>query len=372
VAGADTQPAHLTVGYELTGLELDAAGSARAMRGLRSALEERSDVTVVPLAHPRRTRLRLGRIARGLSRELLYFPVVLPRRAGRLSLDLLHCPMPLAPLRARTPLVVTVHDMAVWDHPEWFERPIVLQQRLILARALRRARRILTPSQSTRQRLLDVLEVDANGVDVAPWGVDERFSPGPPSGRILESLGVDGPYVLAVGTLEPRKNVEAGLEAFERLVRDGAEHQLVVAGARGWREDELVARLRASPASARVLVLGRVGEQHLLALYRGADCLVYPSRYEGFGFPPLEAMACGTPVVCARTTSLPEVVGDSAILFELEDRDALHDALADLLASPALREDLAGRGPARAARFTWERCAELTVRAYRHAAGDGV
>jgi glycosyltransferase involved in cell wall biosynthesis len=368
VAGADTQLAHLTVGYELTGLELDAAGSARAMRGLRGALEARSDVTVVPLAHRRRTRLRMGRIARGLSRELLYFPVVLPRRASRLSLDLLHCPMPLAPLWPRTPLVVTVHDMAVWDHPEWFERPIALQQRLILARALRRARRILTPSQSTRQRLLDLLELDANAVDVAPWGVDERFSPGPADRASLDRLGVDGPYVLAVGTLEPRKNLEGALEAFERLVRDGAEHQLVVAGARGWREDELMARLRASPASARVRVLGRVEEEALVALYRGADCLVYPSRYEGFGFPPLEALACGTPVVCAHTTSLPEVVGDAAVMVELEDPEALRRALADLLASPARRQELARQGPERAARFTWERCAEQTVRAYRAAA----
>ena len=368
MAGADTQRAHLTVGYELTGLELDAAGSARAMRGLRSTLEARPDVTVVPLAHRRRARLRLGRIARGLSRELLYFPVVLPRRAARLSLDLLHCPMPLAPLRGRTPLVVTVHDMAVWDHPEWFERPIVLQQRLILARALRRARRILTPSQSTRQRVLDLLEVDAGAVAVAPWGVEQYFSPGSPDRPILDRLGVDGPYVLAVGTLEPRKNLEAALEAFERLVRDGAEHRLVIAGARGWREDELMARLRGSPASARVRVLGRVEEQDLLALYRGADCLVYPSRYEGFGFPPLEAMACGTPVVCARTTSLPEVVGDAAALFALDDRESLHGALGDMLASPERRQELAERGLARAAQFTWARCAEQTVRVYRDAA----
>jgi glycosyltransferase involved in cell wall biosynthesis len=368
LAGADTHSANLTVGFELTGLELDAAGSARATLGLRRALEARSDVTVVPLAQRRRPRLRLGRIIRGLGRELVYFPVVLPRRAARLQLDLLHCPMPLAPVRASTPFVVTVNDMAVWDHPEWFERPIVLQQRLVLAPALRRARRILTPSYSTRRRLLEVLDVDADAVEVAPWGVDERFSPGPPPSAILERLGIEGPYLLVVGTLEPRKNVEAALEAFERLVEDGAEHLLVVAGARGWREDPLMGRLRQSPASDRLRLVGRVDEDALLGLYRGAECLVYPSRYEGFGFPPLEAMACGAPVVCARSSSLPEVVGDAAVMFELDDREALHGALADLLGAPARREELARRGPERAAEFTWERCAELTVRVYRNAA----
>jgi glycosyltransferase involved in cell wall biosynthesis len=356
------------VGYELTGLQLGAAGSARATAGLRRALEARADVTVVPLAQRRRARLRQGRIVRGLARELVYFPIVLPRRAGRLQLDVLHCPMALAPLSARTPLVITVHDMAVWDHPGWFERPIVLQQRLVLARALRGARRILTPSQSTRRRLLEVLDVDAGAVDVAPWGVDRHFAPGPPSGAILERLGIEGPYVLVVGTLEPRKNVEAALETFERLVRDGAQHRLVLAGARGWHERELMERLRRSPASARIRLLGRVDEHALVALYRGAECLVYPSRYEGFGLPPLEAMACATPVVCARTTSLPEVVGDAAVLFELDDREALHGALAGLLSSPGRLEELARLGPERAARFTWEQCAERTVRVYREAA----
>jgi glycosyltransferase involved in cell wall biosynthesis len=365
VAGADPQSVQLTVGYELTGLELDAAGSARATLGLRRALEARSDVTVVPLAHRRRARLGASRIARGLARELVYFPIVLPRRAERLRLDLLHCPMGLAPVRAGTPLVITVHDMAVWDHPEWFERPIVLQQRLVLARALRRARRILTPSQSTRRRLLEILDIDAGAVEVAPWGVDTHFAPGPPPGAILERHGIEGPYVLVVGTLEPRKNVEGALVAFERLVEDGAEHLLVIAGARGWREGQLMARLRQSPASARMRLLGRVDENALVGLYRGADCLVYPSRYEGFGLPPLEALACGTPVLCGHTTSLPEVVGDAAVLIELDDPEALHGALGDLLASPARREALARQGPERAALFTWERCAERTVRVYR-------
>ena len=369
MAGADPQNAQLIVGYELTGLQLDAAGSARATVGLRRALEARSDVTVVPLAHRRRARLDAGRIARGLARELVYFPIVLPRRAERLRLDLLHCPMGLAPVRTGTPLVITVHDMAVWDHPEWFERPIVMQQQLVLARALRRARRILTPSESTRRRVLEILAIDAEAVEVAPWGVDKHFAPGPPSGAILERHGIAGRYVLVVGTLEPRKNVEAALEAFERLVDEGAEYSLVIAGARGWREDQLMTRLRESPASARLHLMGRVDEDALVSLYRGADCLVYPSRYEGFGFPPLEAMACGTPVVCARTTSLPEVVGDAAVLFELDDGEALHGALADLLASSGQREELARRGQRRAARFTWERCADLTVGAYRCATG---
>jgi len=349
------------VAYEETGLELDATGSARAARSLRAALEERSDVEVVPVAQPAG---RGGRLRRGLERELTWFPLRLPRRARAVGAALLHCPMPLAPpLPHPTPTVVTVNDAIPWDHPEWLTRAHAAHARLVLAPALRRAAGILVPSAHTEARLLArVRGLDPAAVTVTPYGIDPAFSPGPgPEDR-------PAPYLLAVGTLQPRKNLEAALAAFERLHAGGLEHRLVVAGARGWRDEALVARLRDSPAAGRIEVAGRVDDAALVALYRGAACLLFPSRAEGFGFPPLEAMACGTPVVAAAAGSLPEVVGDAAPLVEPDDPAGLADAVARVLADPA---PWRARGLARAGRFSWARCAEQTVAAYRAAVTRG-
>jgi alpha-1,3-rhamnosyl/mannosyltransferase len=255
-------------------------------------------------------------------------------------------------------VVVTVNDAIPWDHPEWLTRAHALQARLTLAPALRRAAAVLVPSAHTRARLLArVRGLPEERIAVTPYGVDPRFTPGPGPDR--------GPYLLAVGTLQPRKNLEAALAAFERLVAAGAEHRLVVAGARGWRDAELLARLERSPATGRIDLLGRVDDDELLGLYRGAGCLLYPSLAEGFGFPPLEAMACGTPVVAARAGSVPEVVGSAAPLVDPADHAGLAAAAAELLADPAPWRE---RGLARAGELTWARCAELTVDVYRRAA----
>jgi glycosyltransferase involved in cell wall biosynthesis len=336
------------VAYELTGLELDAGGSARAARELRAALEARDDVEVVPIAQPG---ARGGRLARGLARELTWFPVRLPRRVARLGADVLHCPMPLAPpVRHATPTVVAVGDALSWEHPEWFTRANSLHARTVLTRALRRASAVMVPSQHTRDRLREAIGIDAV---VTPWGIGEQFTPGDGNPRDC---------VLAVGTLQPRKNLEAAIAAFERLERD--DLPLVVAGARGWGDEAVVARVRSSAAAARIQLVGRVSDAELVELYRRAACLVFPSRGEGFGFPAVEAMACGTPVVAASSGSLPEVLGNAAPLVDPEDVEGFAAAIEEVLADP---ERWRTRGLTRAAGFTWARCAEQTVAVYRSA-----
>ncbi|WP_053225809.1 glycosyltransferase family 4 protein [Solirubrobacter soli] len=341
----------MRVAYDETGLELDATGSARAARCLRDALEPLA--TVVGLAQPSGPG---GRYGRGLIRELAWYPFGLPRRAQTVRADVLACPMPLAPpRRVQVPVVLTINDGIVWDHPEWLTRAHALHARLVLAPAARAATRVLVPSQHTRERVLaNVRGLDPERLVVTPYGIDPRFSPGPGPDR--------APYLLAVGTLQPRKNLEAALRAFERL--DGG-HRLVVVGARGWRDEELLARVHGSPAAARIDLLGRVDDDELLALYRGAACLLYPSRAEGFGFPPLEAMACGTPVVCTAAGSLPEVTGDAALVVEPDDDSGMAAAVERILADPAPWREA---GLEQAARFSWARCAELTVAAYAAAA----
>jgi len=356
----------MRVGLELTGLELDASGSARAITALRFELERRPEIELTELRQPGGAAGR-GRIGRGLRRELLYLPVRLPRRARRLGLDVLHCPVPLAPLRSRVPLVVTAHDAIAWDRPEWLTRVNAVHGRAVVGPALRRAAAVLTPSEHARSRLVARAGLDPDRVYVAPWGISPRFSPGPRPDALLQGLGVPGPYLLTVGTLQPRKNIEALVQAFERLAEGGAPHHLVVVGARGWLDDALVGLLRSSALAERIHVTGRVSDDDLVRLYRGTECFAFPSRYEGFGFPPLEAMACGAPVVSSDRTSLPEAVGDAALTVDPDDADALERAIGEVLGSPARRAELAARGPQRAAGFTWSRCAERCAAAYRRA-----
>jgi glycosyltransferase involved in cell wall biosynthesis len=359
----------LRVGFELTGLELDRGGAARYAERMRLELQRHPDVELVALAHSGQARGgAAGRVLRGLSRELIYMPLRLPRRARSLDVDILHCATPVAPLRASMPVAVTVHDVMTWDHPEWFSRANVLQQRLVLGPALRRAELVLTSSEYSRERIVELLGIERERVVVTPLGVDERFSPGAAPRELLERLGVEAPYVLSVGTLQPRKNIEGAIRAFERLAVAGVEHRLVVAGARGWRDRQLLEMVAASPVSERIALVGRISDEEMIGLYRGAELFVFPSLYEGFGIPPLEAMACGTAVVSSDRTSLPEVVGEAGVLVDPADPDALADAVAEILGSVSRRRDLERRGLARAARFTWHRCVDLTIRAYREAA----
>ena len=262
---------------------------------------------------------------------------------------------------------MTVHDVMALEHPEWFTAGNRLQQRLVLGPAARAARVVLTPSEFSRERAIERLRLDPERVRVTPWGVDETFSAGRRSDQALARMGIEGRYLLTVGALRPRKNLEGALAAFERLGSEAEGVELVVAGGGGWGDAELLERVGASPAARRVRLTGRVSDEELCELYRGAECFLYPSRYEGFGLPPLEAMTCGAPVVSSDRTSMPEVLGDAAVAVDPDDPDALADAVAALLHSEPRRAELRERGARRAAEFTWERCARLTVEAYRAA-----
>ena len=345
----------MRVAFEQTVLEVDRAGTARAVSGLRDALAARADVELVELAHPPG---RGGRVVRGLDRETRWFWLGLPRAVRRARVDLLHLPVALGPWRAPAPLVVTVHDVLALEHPSWFSRANALQQRLAVARLARAARRILVPSQWTAQRLVSLAGAPRERISVIPWGVDERFTPGDADENVLRRHAIDGPYVVAVGTLQPRKGLGELADAFAGL---DTGHRLVVVGARGWHDEALVERLR-----GRATVTGRVSDEELVALLRGADALAHASAHEGFGFPPLEAMACGTPVVALRASSVTELVGDAGELGEPVP-GGLRAPLERVLGDPARRAELRAHGLQRAAEFTWARCAEATVRAYEEA-----
>jgi glycosyltransferase involved in cell wall biosynthesis len=359
----------ICVAYDLTPVLLSPAGVGRYARDLLEALERRDDVAVERVvASRRRPSGVVGRIALGLARELVYYPRALGRRARRLGANLVHCPAPAGPRVKRLPVVLTIHDVLAWRSPDLFTRANALQHRFVVRPALERAARIVTGSDFTRRELMELFDLADERIAVTPWGLHDRFRPTEPDPEWLEHrFGVAQPYVLTVATLEPRKNLGALLRAFERLRANFPTHTLVVAGGVGWKVGGLLAEL--DQASERLVHTGYVTDAELVRLYGGAACFVYPSLYEGFGFPPLEAMACGTPVVTSDGTSLPEVVGDAALLVEPTDIDALATAIEDVLSSPQRAEDLRQRGLARARHFTWDACAAATVEVYREAVG---
>jgi glycosyltransferase involved in cell wall biosynthesis len=259
-------------------------------------------------------------------------------------------PANLAPVALGRRNVVVIHDAAALRHPEWYGRGYVAYQRALLPRLARTAARVITVSEFSREELIDVLGAPPERIAVVPNGVDERFSPDADVERTRAALGLDGRYVLAVGTRIARKNL-AGLEnAARTLAAEGVE--LVAAGSgRAYMRDE---------GSVPVRGLGYVPEDHLPGLYAGAEALVMPSLYEGFGLPCLEAMASGTPVVAADRAALPEVCGDAALLFDPDDPDAAAEALVRVLGDAELAAGLRSRGLARARSFSWRATAERT------------
>jgi glycosyltransferase involved in cell wall biosynthesis len=289
------------------------------------------------------------------------------RAARRAGADLLHGVHYELPLRAGLPTVVTVHDLTLLTHPEWHEASKVRYFGWAMRRAVAAADRVLCVSATTAADLAERLDVAADRVDVTPLGTDLRPAPADRVAELRHRLGLDGPYLLGLGTVEPRKDLPTLVRAFTALATE-LPHRLVLAGLAGWGAGELATAVAASGVADRVLVPGYVPEADKAALLTGADVFAYPSRYEGFGLPVLEAMACGTPVVTTTGGSLPEVAGDAATLVDPGDDAALAAAIAKLATDPAARQDAAARGRRRAAGFTWARCAELTAAAYRRAA----
>lgn len=289
------------------------------------------------------------------------------RRAGAHVLHGVHYELPL---RSRLPRVVTVHDLTLVTHPEWHEPSKVAYFRWALNRSLRSAARVLCVSATTARDLRDVLDVDPGRIDVTPLGTDLAPASAAAVAGLRGRLGLGAPYLLGLGTVEPRKDLPTLIAAFAQLAAE-IPHDLVLAGMRGWGAGPVDDAVRASGVADRIRLAGYVPEDDKAALYTGADAFVYPSRYEGFGLPVLEAMACGTPVVTTTGGSLPEVAGDAAELVPPGDPDAVAAALRGLLGDPAAREKLVGRGRDRAAASTWRRCADLTVDAYTRAAAAG-
>ena len=324
----------MRVGIDVSPLRQTRAGTARYLRGILPHLEQ--------LVHVKRLAWGgEGRVA-AVGRDAWWYPMALPRQAT--GLDLLHCPSFRGPWRSPLPLVVTVHDLAVLRHGGAFNRWTRTYSRVVVPRVVRAAHRVIAVSEFTKRELVDLLGIAEERIRVIPNAVGEPF--------VDAGARADGEYVLAVGTVEPRKNLPRLAEA-ARL----AGVELRIAGARGWGKSDM--------GREGVRMLGFVDDGELAQLYRGALCVAYPSLYEGFGLPVLEALACGAPVVTSARTAMAELADGAAVLVDPTDPSAIADGIREAIAR---RDELAMLGPQRARSFTWRAAAEATAAVYREVA----
>ena len=293
------------------------------------------------------TRLPLRERWQTIAWHRLRLPLWADLAAG--GVDVFHSPdFVLAPVRSARS-IVTVHDLTFVVRPECAAASLRRYLSRMVPRSVHRADRVLADSKATADDLMRLYDVPAERLDVVYSAADPRFRPLPPAEAeaLLAGLDVPRPFLLTVGTLEPRKNLSRLIDAFLSL---DLPQQLVVVGARGWLYGDLLAKL----AQPRIVAPDHVSDDQLVALYNLAEAFVYPSLYEGFGLPPLEAMACGVPVAVSNVSSLPEVVGQAGLTFEPEDTGAIAAAIRRLVDDAGLRAELRAAGPEQAANFSWE------------------
>jgi glycosyltransferase involved in cell wall biosynthesis len=376
-----------TVGFDATSAARQSAGIGRYTRELLMALDRRFDETryrcfycgagelmgSIPRLSDRFQIRRLPVSDRVTNAMWHRMHVPLPVELLIGGFDLFHSPDFTLPPVWGKPSILTVHDLAFLTAPECAYPTLREYLRVVVPRSIARATRVIAVSESTRDDLERLLGVDRSRIEVIYEGVSPRFRPPESAGALgarLERAGIVAPYILSVGTLEPRKNYVRLLEAYHALRRRGVDHELVIAGGKGWLYDAIfrtVDELRLRPHVRFV----QPDDAMLVDLYGGASVFVFPSVYEGFGIPPLEALACGAPVVCSNSSSLPEIVGDAAVLFDPLDVEGMTEAIDLVLRDEGVRLRLRGTGPSRAAQFTWDAAAERTHALYQRVVAGG-
>jgi glycosyltransferase involved in cell wall biosynthesis len=284
--------------------------------------------------------------------------------------DLYHEPN-ILPLPFDGPTVVTVHDLSWIRYPETHPIERVRAMNKYFERGLKQATLLLTDSEFVKQELMDIFKVKAESIVTIPLGVEPMFKPRTKleTQCTLHRFGLThGQYLLAVGTLEPRKNITAALQAYTQLPAPiRRNYPLALVGMQGWLTSALNSKIAPLLESGEVRQLGYLSRPELAQITAGATSLVYPSLYEGFGLPPLEAMASGIPVIASNTSSLPEVVSDSGILIDPFDTNALADAMHRVIVDPNLRKHFSKLALKRSQPFTWDQCVLKTISAYKRA-----
>ena len=304
--------------------------------------------------------------------QRLRLPVPIQLVTG--PLDLFHSPDFVLPYVGRVPAILTVHDLSFMRHPEFFVPGFRDYLQSAVSRAVEKAHCVLADSKSTRQDLIELLDVEPERVSVLYPGVEARFqrvTDADHLARVRVKYRLPRRFILGLGTLQPRKNFDGLIRSFHLLLGQAgpapgiAEMDLVVCGGQGWMFEETMASVERTGLGERVHFPGFVDDADLPALYSLASVFAFPSWYEGFGLPVLEAMACGTPVVAADNSSLPEVVGEAGLMVDAADTHGLAQALGRLLADDALRGRLVAAGLDQARRFCWQDAARQLLEVYQ-------
>jgi glycosyltransferase involved in cell wall biosynthesis len=301
---------------------------------------------------------------------LVRVPVFLAYELFRRPVDVLHVQF-TAPPFCRVPVVATIHDLAFERMPETFTRRGSFQLKLTVRSTAKKAARVVTVSEYSRQDLLNIYKLPPEKVVVTYNGIESQFTPfqtAPDEAeRIRGRYGITRDFLLTVGSLQPRKNLVRLIRTYAKL-REGNKdfrRQLVIVGRKLWLTHEIFDEVKKQRWAEDVILTGYVADEDLPALYRAAGAFVYPSLFEGFGLPPLEAMACGTPVVTSDVSSLPEITEGAALLIDPNDESALANALIEIVGNARLRAELREKGIAQARKFTWREAAEKTLRLYQ-------
>jgi len=304
---------------------------------------------------------------------LVRIPLTLSAALRRHPVDVLHVQY-TAPPFAPCPIVATIHDLSFEHLPETFKRRSRAQLQLTVRYTARRAAQILTLSEFSRRDVIETYKVDPARVFVTPAAASPHFAPVTNEAelrRIRATYGIERDYILSLGSIQPRKNLIRLINAYSSLRQGRAGlklPQLVLAGKRGWLESDIFRAAEQSELSRDILFIGYVPDSDLPALYSGSLCFAYPSYFEGFGLPVVEAMQCGAPVVAGNRTSLPEVVNGAGVLVDPFNEAEIAQALAHIIENPGYRDELRVKGFERARAFNWRTTAQLTLQAYERAA----
>ncbi|MEW5989349.1 MAG: glycosyltransferase family 1 protein [Chloroflexota bacterium] len=372
------------IGMDVTAAVMQGGGIGRYTRELAQALAQvghefelrfftARPPAVLPVPNPLPTAPNIHLRRAPLDERWLYrlwyrlrLPLPVQTWTGRL--DLFHSPdFVLPPVSGRIPTLVTVHDLSFVHYPETFTPALVRYLNDAVPRSVRRATHVLADSQATQADLVNLWQIDPGKITVLYSGVNPSFRPVTEREQMAALRARhyldDGPYILSVSTIQPRKNYPMLMRAFRPLAGQ-LPHHLVIAGGKGWLYEEVLAEVGRLGLDGRVHFLGFVADDDLPALYSGAALFAFPSLYEGFGLPLLEAMACGAPVVTSNASSLPEVAGEAAVKLSPTDTAAWTEAMYTLLTHPMERARLVAAGFRQARRFTWETAARQLVEVY--------
>ena len=315
---------------------------------------------------------RMRRVKVPVRNTIVRNGITLPWLVARERIDVLHVQYMALPLYSAR-IVVTVHDLIHERHPEFYPPSLVAQYRVLVPLTVRRAAVVLTNSEYSRQDIVRRYCVPPEKVVVAPCAPDPAFHPLRDENRVAEvraRYGTGEHFILYVGRIERRKNLKTLIGAYVRLRQaDATRAKLVLVGPNEYYYDDIFAAARDSGYAADLVFTGHIPQEDLVAIFNAASVFVYPSLFEGQGVPPLEAMACGTPVVASNAASIPEVVGDAALTVDPLDAEAFAAAISTVLTDGELRTRLTAKGLQRAARFSWEDTARIIVRVYQEAAG---